>query len=191
MIHALLLGAIVCCPPSLAGDEAPGPGPSAEASIGATFTTQLDGVESEVALERAPDGSIRFLLETRDGDAVTLTPEEFARRVYDQQAGRPWWKRIFNITSAAGLLWVGLGFLGQALFSGRMLVQWLVSERRKRSVVPVAFWWLSLTGASMLLVYFVWRKDIVGILGQATGWTIYARNLHLLYRREAGSLESG
>ncbi|MEM9416080.1 MAG: lipid-A-disaccharide synthase N-terminal domain-containing protein [Planctomycetota bacterium] len=85
-------------------------------------------------------------------------------------------------------MWVALGLLGQVLFTGRMLVQWLSSERAKRSVVPPAFWWLSLTGAAMLLAYFIWRTDIVGILGQATGFLIYARNLWLIYmRREPDS----
>jgi lipid-A-disaccharide synthase-like uncharacterized protein len=63
-----------------------------------------------------------------------------------------------------------------------MIVQWLVSERARRSVVPAAFWWMSLIGATMLLVYFLWRKDLVGVLGQGTGWLIYIRNLYLLYR---------
>ena len=63
-----------------------------------------------------------------------------------------------------------------------MLVQWLASERNRRSVVPVGFWWMSLGGATLLLVYFVWRKDVVGVLGQATGWLIYVRNLSLIYR---------
>jgi len=74
-----------------------------------------------------------------------------------------------------------VGLSGQVLFTGRMLVQWVVSERSKRSVVPTAFWWMSLCGASMLVIYFIWRKDIVGVLGQCTGWTIYVRNLWLIY----------
>ena len=78
-----------------------------------------------------------------------------------------------------------IGLLGQALFTGRMLVQWMVSERKGRSTVPVAFWWLSLMGASMLLAYFIWRKDIVGILGQSLGWFIYLRNLSLIYGRRS------
>lgn len=149
----------------------------AEASV----TVHLAGVEPEVAIVSAPDGSLRFLLESDDGEVRLLTPEQFARRVYEEQSGRPWWKRVLNITSLAGVLWVGLGFLGQVVFTARMLVQWIASERRRRSVVPIAFWWLSLVGASMLLVYFIWRKDIVGVLGQATGWIIYLRNLRLLY----------
>ena len=93
--------------------------------------------------------------------------------------------RVLNITTIAGVVWVALGLLGQLLFSARMLVQWLVSEKAKRSVVPPVFWYLSLAGASMLLAYFVWRKDIVGVIGQATGWAIYARNIALLRRRAA------
>ena len=79
-----------------------------------------------------------------------------------------------------------LGLLGQVLFTGRMVVQWLVSEKQKQSVVPTAFWWMSLIGASMLITYFIWRKDIVGFLGQATGWLIYVRNLWLIYKPRTG-----
>ena len=89
--------------------------------------------------------------------------------------------KIFNITSGAGIIWVMLGFAGQAAFFSRMMVQWLVSEKNKCSTVPVAFWGLSLIGASMLFTYFIWRKDIVGILGQCAGWIVYMRNLRLIY----------
>ena len=71
-----------------------------------------------------------------------------------------------------------------------MLIQWLASERERRSVVPVVFWWMSLGGATMLMVYFVWRKDIVGILGQSLGWFIYARNLSFIYRDGHPALSS-
>ncbi|HMQ22200.1 MAG TPA: lipid-A-disaccharide synthase N-terminal domain-containing protein [Planctomycetota bacterium] len=84
------------------------------------------------------------------------------------------------MTSWSGLIWVLIGFLGQALFFARMAVQWVVSEREKRSVVPRVFWVFSLAGALMLFVYFAWRRDIVGILGQTTGIVIYARNLRLI-----------
>ncbi|MFO1078095.1 MAG: lipid-A-disaccharide synthase N-terminal domain-containing protein [Planctomycetota bacterium] len=92
---------------------------------------------------------------------------------------------MLNVSSPIGFLWVALGLLGQLLFTGRMVVQWLVSERSKRSVVPPAFWWMSLTGATMLLIYFVWRKEPIGVLGQATGWFIYVRNLWLIHRAGA------
>jgi lipid-A-disaccharide synthase-like uncharacterized protein len=93
---------------------------------------------------------------------------------------------LFNITSPAGIVWVLLGLGGQLLFSGRMLVQWISSEKSRRSVIPISFWWMSLIGATMLLVYFIWRRDIVGILGQATGWLIYIRNL-VLIRKAKGA----
>lgn len=76
--------------------------------------------------------------------------------------------------------WIAVGLLGQALFSARFLWQWIASERGKKVVVPVMFWWLSLGGASMLLAYFIWRRDPVGILGQSFGWIVYARNLSLI-----------
>ena len=69
----------------------------------------------------------------------------------------------------------------------RQIVQWLTSERARQSVVPPAFWWMSLGGAAMLLAYFAWRKDIVGLIGHGTGFLIYARNLWLLRRAKAAS----
>lgn len=120
----------------------------------------------------------------RSGRTELLTPDEFAALLYTDYYGRNRLFAVLNITSAVGIAWVGLGFLGQLLFSGRMLIQWLASERKRRSVVPVAFWWMSLGGATMLMIYFVWRKDIVGVLGQATGWMIYLRNLRLIYRSD-------
>ncbi|MEL7087846.1 MAG: lipid-A-disaccharide synthase N-terminal domain-containing protein [Planctomycetota bacterium] len=116
---------------------------------------------------------------------TTYSAEQYLALIDAQQgrrdAGGPVF-RVLNITTAVGVLWVGLGLLGQLLFTGRMVVQWLVSEKHGRSVVPPVFWYLSLAGASLLLAYFVWRKDIVGVLGQGTGWAIYARNLYLIRR---------
>jgi lipid-A-disaccharide synthase-like uncharacterized protein len=80
-------------------------------------------------------------------------------------------------------LWIGIGLVGQLLFFGRFLVQWIASERAKRSVVPLAFWYFSIFGGSVLLVYAIYRKDPVFILGQAGGLVIYLRNL-VLIRRE-------
>jgi lipid-A-disaccharide synthase-like uncharacterized protein len=81
-------------------------------------------------------------------------------------------------------LWLVLGFAGQIAFSGRFVVQWLASEREGRSVVPVAFWVLSVVGSLLLLAYAVHRRDPVFVVGQTTGVLIYLRNLHLI-RREA------
>lgn len=79
--------------------------------------------------------------------------------------------------------WVAVGFLGQLFFTSRFLVQWIVSERRRESVIPVAFWWFSLLGGVTLLTYAIWRRDPVFVIGQATGLLVYARNLMLLGRR--------
>ena len=79
-------------------------------------------------------------------------------------------------------VWLAIGFFGQALFTGRFLVQWLASERRKRSVVPRAFWYLSLAGGLVLLAYAIHRQDPVFILGQASGLFIYGRNLWFIHR---------
>lgn len=80
-------------------------------------------------------------------------------------------------------LWIAVGLLGQVFFTSRFLVQWIVSERRRESVVPLAFWWFSLLGGVTLLGYAVWRQDPVFILGQATGLVVYTRNLTLIGRR--------
>lgn len=80
-----------------------------------------------------------------------------------------------------------LGFAGQALFSARFIVQWLVSESRKASVVPIAFWYLSVGGGALLLTYAILRHDPVFILGQAAGITVYARNLVLISRQRAAA----
>lgn len=77
-----------------------------------------------------------------------------------------------------------VGFGGQALFSARFLVQWVASERAKRSVVPELFWYLSMAGGLTLLVYAIYREDPVFMLGQASGLAIYARNLWLIHREK-------
>ncbi|QEH35292.1 lipid-A-disaccharide synthase [Aquisphaera giovannonii] len=84
--------------------------------------------------------------------------------------------------------WLIVGCLGQALFTARFAVQWLASERRRESVVPSAFWWLSLAGGATLLCYAVSRSEPVFAVGQAMGLVVYARNLVLLgkARRRAG-----
>ena len=82
------------------------------------------------------------------------------------------------------VIWLVVGFTGQALFSARFLVQWLASERRKKSVVPLAFWYFSVAGGATLLAYAIHRQDPVFIVGQAAGLLIYLRNLQLIYRQK-------
>ncbi|CAM3161357.1 Uncharacterized N-terminal domain of lipid-A-disaccharide synthase [Paracoccus aminovorans] len=82
----------------------------------------------------------------------------------------------------ANTIWLGIGFLGQLLFTSRFLVQWIASERARRSIVPLAFWWFSLAGGATLLAYAIWRRDPVFAIGQASGLVIYIRNLMLIGR---------
>lgn len=86
-------------------------------------------------------------------------------------------------------IWIVIGFLGQAFFSARFLVQWVASERKGRSVVPVAFWFFSLGGGATLLAYAIHRADPVFIVGQAGGLMIYLRNLYLIYREHRAALD--
>jgi lipid-A-disaccharide synthase-like uncharacterized protein len=78
--------------------------------------------------------------------------------------------------------WLALGFLAQGLFTARFLVQWIASERAGKSVMPIAFWFFSIGGGLLLLVYALYRRDPVFILGQAFGVFVYARNLHFELR---------
>ena len=78
--------------------------------------------------------------------------------------------------------WLLLGFAGQAVFMGRFVIQWLASERQRRSVIPVAFWYLSIAGALVLFAYALHRRDPVFVAGQGVGVAIYLRNLQLIRR---------
>tara|TARA_B100000242_G_scaffold110153_1_gene76849 strand:- start:95 stop:469 length:375 start_codon:yes stop_codon:yes gene_type:complete len=74
-----------------------------------------------------------------------------------------------------------IGFGGQGLFAARFLIQWITSESVKKSVVPIAFWYFSISGGIVLLTYAIWRKDPVIIAGQSIGILIYARNLYFIH----------
>ena len=79
-------------------------------------------------------------------------------------------------------IWLAVGFMGQALFSMRFLVQWISSEKHKKSVIPIAFWYFSLGGGVTLLSYAIFRLDPVFIVGQAGGLLVYSRNLYFVLR---------
>ncbi len=87
----------------------------------------------------------------------------------------------FAQTGWAEIAWLTVGFLAQALFSARFLVQWIASERVRKSIVPEAFWYFSAGGGAMLLAYAIWRQDPVFILGQAFGLVVYARNIYFIW----------
>ncbi len=80
--------------------------------------------------------------------------------------------------------WVVIGFVGQFTFGARFLIQWICSEYRKESHIPVAFWYLSIVGGLILLMYAISRRDPVFIMGQSMGVIIYARNLRLIYKQK-------
>lgn len=96
--------------------------------------------------------------------------------------------RILHVQSWTEFWWVMIGLGGQLMFTARFLVQWIASERARRSVVPLAFWYLSFGGGLILLFYALYRKDPVFILGQATGLFIYLRNLWLIRAERRANL---
>lgn len=86
-------------------------------------------------------------------------------------------------------LWLIVGFVGQALFGTRFIVQWLYSEHHGRSLIPIAFWYFSIAGGCILLAYSIYKRDPVFIVGQATGVLIYLRNLYFLRRFRPEAIE--
>ncbi|GHE02866.1 Lipid A biosynthesis protein [Defluviimonas sp. 20V17] len=86
----------------------------------------------------------------------------------------------FHVDDGLELTWVMVGLLGQLMFTGRFLVQWIASERAHRSVMPILFWYFSIAGGLVLLAYALYRRDPVFTLGQSMGVVIYARNLWLI-----------
>jgi lipid-A-disaccharide synthase-like uncharacterized protein len=82
-------------------------------------------------------------------------------------------------------LWLVVGFVGQFVFGSRFVVQWIATERQRRSVVPVAFWYLSLAGTIILLIYSIHRVDWVFIAGFSLNMVIYLRNLYFIHQKPA------
>ncbi len=153
------------------------------------------GVVELVRTDRDDPSTFTWRLLFRNGDAIgPLTHEEFGAKVGEQardeivMTGVNPLFQLFNITSWGGLAWVVIGLGGQIAFFGRMAVQWLVSEKEQRSIVPPIFWHLSLFGGVALFTYFAWRQDFVGVLGQSTGVVIYARNIRLLHKQKRRAL---
>lgn len=148
-------------------------------------------------------GAKQFRLQEREGGYQFVSPadlesrgvvsagekDQILREATADWNARPSWERalmgFFNISSWVNFGWVAIGLIGQGAFFGRMFVQWIVSEKSRQSQVPEIFWWFSLVGAIFLFTYFVWRVDVVGVLGQSTGIVIYARNLRLIHKHRA------
>lgn len=192
MVALLALGLWVVYGPSIRHDLRPG---------ATTAKFMLGGTKGELEVVGPDWGgsggtgerSIRFL--PRSGQAGPVVTESQLAAVMGPEAteqalalsGNTLF-RALNITSWVSLTWLTIGFVGQGLFFGRMLVQWIVSERLRQSHIPESFWWFSFLGGIMLFVYFAWRQDPVGVIGQTSGVVIYARNIRLIHkhrRREA------
>lgn len=87
-------------------------------------------------------------------------------------------------------LWVAFGLAGQIIFGARFIVQWLASERKKQSHIPITFWYISLLGGIITTVYAIHRRDVVFTLGQGAGLVVYVRNLMLIYRHRSEHVET-
>ena len=81
-------------------------------------------------------------------------------------------------------IWMIIGFVGQTIFASRFLIQWIVSERASKSIIPNIFWWISILGSFVLLSYAIHREDPVFIVGQSVGFLIYSRNLYLIKKEK-------
>jgi lipid-A-disaccharide synthase-like uncharacterized protein len=103
-----------------------------------------------------------------------------------------WWSDLLDWLNVVFIeqfnLWILFGFVAQVMFMMRFLVQWIASERARRSVVPVAFWFFSVVGGALLFVYAIHREDPVFIAGQGAGLFIYLRNIYLIYRERRRSV---
>lgn len=91
---------------------------------------------------------------------------------------------MFDNLTAYNIIWLCIGFAGQALFSMRFLIQWITSEKHKKSVIPVSFWYFGIVGSITLCIYAIHKKDPVFILGQSTGVFIYMRNLYFIRKEK-------
>jgi lipid-A-disaccharide synthase-like uncharacterized protein len=162
---------------------------------------RIGPLRGNLVIDRTNADDWRYTIEFRDAPPTRSMSEAEVRdflgpaavdRIHRAQGNALF--KLLNITGWGGLIWVAVGFGGQIAFFGRMAIQWVVSEKRRQSVVPESFWWLSLIGGVALFTYFVWRQDLVGVLGQSSGVVIYARNIRLIAkqrRRDARAAARG
>lgn len=157
------------------------------------LTVSVGSIEIMLDRTHSPDGNLEYtvIAPARLRSDQVYNPNQLDHFIAQQVAewnARPALERhllgFFNITTWGTFGWVMIGLVGQAAFFGRMFIQWIISERSKVSTVPEIFWWFSFIGGVCLFTYFVWRVDIVGVMGQSTGIVIYARNLKLLQKEK-------
>lgn len=191
-LAALALVCVALAAPARA-QEAHAAGPKALPSEAVDAArVDLQSRLNDVQVERHGD---RALVRARiDGEERLMTADAWVASLEAAQRAQRehgFFYVLFDVSKPWGFAWVALGLCGQMLFTLRMLLQWWASEKHHRSIVPVGFWWSSLAGGILLLVYFVWRKDVVGIIGQSTGVFVYARNLVLIHRSTAAPAAAG
>ncbi len=181
MLLLLLVGMWVVYAPSLRHDLRPG-------ATSAAF--QIGGGKGELEVLTEPDGRRTFRMLPSAGPASPVRSEAEMRaflgdavidRAVDVSGNALF--RLLHITGWGSFVWLTIGALGQTLFFGRMFIQWLVSERKRESHIPESFWWFSFFGGVMLFVYFAWRQDPIGVIGQTSGVVIYARNIRLIHKQ--------
>ena len=98
----------------------------------------------------------------------------------------------YNGLSTKELIWIIVGFVAQFMFMMRFIMQWIYSERARRSIVPEVFWYFSLLGGALLLAYAIHRTDPVFIAGQSLGLLIYSRNIYFIWReKKRGDTSAG
>ncbi len=157
------------------------------------LTISVGAIEIMLDRTESDDGQLQYqviaperLKSSQIYDPVQL--DAFISLQVEEWNARPALQRhllgFFNITTWGTFGWVMIGLTGQTAFFGRMFIQWIISERSQVSTVPEIFWWFSFIGGLCLFTYFVWRVDIVGVMGQSTGIVIYARNLRLLHKQK-------
>lgn len=98
------------------------------------------------------------------------------------------WQHHLSGMDSNDIIWLSIGLVGQTLFMMRFIVQWIHSERHQKSMIPVSFWYFSLSGGVIVLAYGIHRVDPVIILGQLPGTFVYARNLMLIRREHRDAL---
>jgi lipid-A-disaccharide synthase-like uncharacterized protein len=137
---------------------------------------KLANSQAQVYLQRDAGGGMQYFIWRPGGDLQKVSMDDLTSRLYDEGKASGM-ASVFGGGSATVLFWLGIGLFGQVLFTGRMVVQWIASERKGTSIVPPMFWWMSLVGSLLLLAYFMWRRDPIGLLGQAFGSFVYLRNI--------------
>jgi len=137
---------------------------------------KLPDSSAQVYIQRDASGNSQYFIWHPGGAPEKITADQLTDRLYTAGKGAGLISSLGG-ASATVVFWLGLGLFGQLLFTGRMVVQWIASERKGTSVVPPIFWWMSLIGSLLLLAYFLWRRDPIGLLGQAFGSFIYLRNI--------------